>query len=250
MIKSKIVGLVVPRVSVTNPTSAEAPHIPAWAAAVGPAGDKLFFRGTNGQPLRNATSKWGEMKLVPFSLMGLSWSIQKWTCAPKFLASLGKSTDGGHGTKSAISVRSLDPRLLTSPSNDRSTQTCCDCCGQNVNQTCGKNPIKKSHEFRHWWSKMGLGIPGSTGSSQMDTPWCFYAPLCPTAALRKPLSQASHVLKPTCQRDGDLKKIIEKQVGYAWSKKKSDKTWDWKGFLTWRQPQMHDNSCIFHHAWE
>ena len=109
---------------------------------------------------------------------------------------------------------------------------------------------QKSHEFRHWWSKMGLGIPGSTGSSQMDTPWCFYAPLCPTAALRKPLSQASHVLKPTCQRDGDLKKIIEKQVGYAWSKKKSDKTWDWKGFLTWRQPQMHDNSCIFHHAWE
>ena len=147
MIKSKIVGLVVPRVSVTNPTSAEAPHIPAWAAAVGPAGDKLFFRGTNGQPLRNATSKWGEMKLVPFSLMGLSWSIQKWTCAPEFLASLGKSTDGGHGTTSAISVRSLDPRLLTSPSNDRSTQTCCDCCGQNVNQTCGKNPIKNPMNF-------------------------------------------------------------------------------------------------------
>lgn len=219
MIKSKIVGLVVPRMSVTNPTSAEAPHIPAWAAAVGPAGDKLFFRGTNGQPLRNATSKWGEIKLVPFSKMGLSKNER---VHPKFLAS-------------------LDLRLLTSPSNDRSTQTCCDWVKTSTKRVA-KIPSKIP------WNSP-LVVQNGPGN-----PWDCPKWTLPGVFMRLFAQQrsGSHWAKQAMywSQRGDLKKMIEKQVGYAWSKKKIDKTWDWKGFLIWRQPQMHDNSCIFHHAWE
>ena len=180
---------MVPRVSVTNPTSAEAPHIPAWAAAVGPAGDKLFFRGTNGQPLRNATSKWGGIKLVPFSKMGLSRDVP------------------------SLSGSSLDPQLLTSPSNARAAQTCCDCCGQNVNQTCGKNPIKNPMKF-------AIGGPKWARESldRLDHPkWTHPGVFMRLFAQQR---SGSHWAKQAMywSHRGDLKKIIEKQIGYAWSK--------------------------------